>query len=104
MSPAYTTLLMAISDIHEPKNFEEAYSQEIWRKFMDEELKALSKTNTWSIVPLPAGKHVIDCRWVYKLKFNPDGTIERPISRVVARGLLKNSALTTRKRLHPLLR
>ena len=44
---------------------------------MDEELCALHKTDTWDLVPLPPGKSVVGCRWVYKIKTNSDGSIER---------------------------
>jgi hypothetical protein len=43
---------------------------------MDEELFALYKTDTWDPVPLPPGKSVVGCRWVYKIKTNSDGFIE----------------------------
>ena len=43
---------------------------------MEEELKALNENNTWSVVSLPKGKKVVGSRWVYKIKFNSDGSIE----------------------------
>ncbi|RVW14453.1 Retrovirus-related Pol polyprotein from transposon RE2 [Vitis vinifera] len=86
LSTSHLAYLTAISSVHEPKNFHEANSQPMWRKSMDDELKALEETNTWNIVHLPPRKHVVGCRWVYRFKFNPDGSIERPKSRVVAQG------------------
>jgi len=53
---------------------------------MDEELSALHKTNAWDLVPLPPGKSVVGCRWVYKIKTNSDGSIERYKVRLVAKG------------------
>ncbi|GMI94534.1 cysteine-rich RLK (RECEPTOR-like protein kinase) 8 [Hibiscus trionum] len=53
---------------------------------MDDELQAMENNKTRSIVPLPEGKHVIECKWVYKIKHNPDGTIERHKARLVAKG------------------
>ena len=35
---------------------------------MDEELKALHKTDTLNLVHLPPCKSVVGCRWVYKIK------------------------------------
>ncbi|KAL0288540.1 UNVERIFIED_CONTAM: Retrovirus-related Pol polyprotein from transposon RE2 [Sesamum calycinum] len=35
---------------------------------------------------LPQGKNVIGCRWIYKIKLRPDGTIERCKARLVAKG------------------
>lgn len=38
---------------------------------------ALEDRDTWTIVALPPGKKALCCKWVFKLKFNADGTIER---------------------------
>jgi hypothetical protein len=53
---------------------------------MNEKLSALHKTNTWDLVPLSPGKSVVGCRWVYKIKTNSDGFIERYKARLVAKG------------------
>ena len=52
---------------------------------MDEELSTLHKTDTWDLVPLPPGKSVVGFRWVYKIKTNSDGSIERYKARLVAK-------------------
>jgi histone deacetylase 1/2 len=44
------------------------------------------KNNTWRLVPAPPGQHVISCKWIFKLKYKADGTIERHKARLVARG------------------
>lgn len=53
---------------------------------MTEELQALTENKTWSVVKIPEGKKAVGSRWVYKVKFNSDGTIERYKARLVARG------------------
>jgi len=37
----------------------------------------LRKNETWDLVPLPTGKSVVGCRWVYAVKVHPDGTVDR---------------------------
>lgn len=44
------------------------------------------ETGTWSLVPRPAGVHVIGCEWVHKIKLKADRTVEKLRSRLVARG------------------
>lgn len=52
---------------------------------MKEDLRALDKNKTWDIVKLPPGKKIVGCRWIYKIKYNSDGTVERDKARLVAR-------------------
>ena len=53
---------------------------------MLEEMKALEKNNTWELVKLPHGKEPVGCKWVYTIKQNPDGKVERYKARLVAKG------------------
>lgn len=52
---------------------------------MTDELTALESNNTWSIVPLPTGKHSIGCKWLYKTNFKPDGSVDCYKARLVAK-------------------
>jgi hypothetical protein len=53
---------------------------------MDEEMVALDANMTWELVPLPKGKKAIGCKWVYKMKHNSDGSINRYKARLEAKG------------------
>jgi hypothetical protein len=53
---------------------------------MSAELEALAKTGTWVIVDLPPQAKPIGSKWVYKVKYKADGTIERHKARLVAKG------------------
>ena len=44
---------------------------------MDAELDAMQQNQTWSVIPLPPSKHSIGCKWVYKVKYKSDRSIER---------------------------
>lgn len=56
---------------------------------MNAELKALEDNNTRSIVPHPKCTQTIDYRWIYKAKFNSNGTIERHKARLAAEGYIQ---------------
>jgi histone deacetylase 1/2 len=71
----------------EPENLHEALHHEDWRKAMNEEYNALVQNKTWHLVlPHKGNKNIIDCKWVYKIKKNADGSIDRYKARLVAKG------------------
>ena len=73
-------------NVEEPNTFQEAISHPKWKEAMDEEFRALMKNKTWSLVSLPTNRTSVGCRWVFKLKRNPDGSVSRYKARLVAKG------------------
>jgi hypothetical protein len=57
-----------------------------WRQAMDEEMASLSAHRTWDLEEVPAGRKPVACRWVYALKRNEKGIIQRYKARLVAKG------------------
>lgn len=57
------------------------------------EIDALETNHTWSLVPLSMGKHSIGCKWVYKIKFRDDCSIERYKARLVAKGFTQQEGI-----------
>ncbi|GJZ49090.1 retrovirus-related pol polyprotein from transposon TNT 1-94 [Tanacetum coccineum] len=53
---------------------------------MKEEYDALMKTGTWSLVPRASTTNVVDGKWVYRLKRDKNGAINRYKARFVAKG------------------
>jgi hypothetical protein len=49
-------------------------------------MASLEENNTWTEVEPPLDRKVVKCKWVFKLKYKPDGSIERYKARLVARG------------------
>nr|GEV36128.1 putative ribonuclease H-like domain-containing protein [Tanacetum cinerariifolium] len=69
-----------------PAYTEQALKSKKWKKAMEEEMEALTKNNTWEKCVLPPGKKTVGCRWVFTIKYKPDGTIKRYKARLVAKG------------------
>ncbi|CAM9002578.1 unnamed protein product [Rhodiola kirilowii] len=53
---------------------------------MIKEIQALEQNHTWILSSPPPGKHVIDSKWIFRVKYHSDGTIERYKAHVVAKG------------------
>ncbi|KAK1669017.1 hypothetical protein QYE76_057176 [Lolium multiflorum] len=70
----------------EPENLQEARDDPRWKAAMDEEFSALSRNNTWHLVPAEHGRNIIDCKWVYKVKRKADGSIDIYKARLIAKG------------------
>jgi len=70
---------------------------------MEEEMAALQANKTWEFSELPAGKRAVGCRWVYTVKFLPDGTVERLKARLVAKEYTHRPLELTTLRRYPLL-
>ena len=100
-SSTHATFLSALDSSYEPQTFQAANKHEVWRTAMKDELKALHDNNTWSVVRLPKGKKAVGSRWVYKTKYNSDGTVERHKAHLVARGFTQTYGLDYKETFAP---
>ena len=53
---------------------------------MSEEYNALLHNSTWDLIPFHPSQNIIGCKWVFRIKRNPDGSIARYKARLVAKG------------------
>ena len=81
----------------EPKTLRDALAipeeAEQWQRATDEEYESLQKQLTWELTKLPPGRRAIGCRWVYKRKFNRDGSVARYKARLVAKGFSQREGI-----------
>jgi hypothetical protein len=52
---------------------------------MNDEYTTLMRNKTWHLVPPQAGRNVIDCKWVFKIKHKAYCSIDRHKARLVAK-------------------
>ncbi|WVZ16296.1 hypothetical protein V8G54_009278 [Vigna mungo] len=86
LSPSFHHFVSSISVESEPKSYAEAAKSDCWLKAMKAELNALQTNHTWTLTTLPSNKRVIGCRWIYKIKYHANGSIERYKAHLVAKG------------------
>ncbi|KAJ0579128.1 putative RNA-directed DNA polymerase [Helianthus annuus] len=87
----------------EPTSFTVANRSPEWRRAMAEELEALHKNGTWSLVPR-VDTNVVDCKWVYRLKTDSNGNISRYKARLVAKGFRQQSGVDYHETFSPVVK
>lgn len=71
---------------NEPKGVKQALADPNWLSAMQFEYAALLKNHTWDLVPLPSNRKAVGCKWVFRIKENADGSINKYKARLVAKG------------------
>jgi hypothetical protein len=80
---------MPEADATDPQTLEEAMRQSDWTQWESAiriELDALKRAGTWGLVERPKGRNIVKCKWVFRVKKNAEGRIEKYKARLVAKG------------------
>jgi hypothetical protein len=86
-------LMTRVMHVDDPQVFEEAQGKPEWDAPMKDEYDSLMKNQTWELTPLPEGKNLIGCKWIYRTKFTSDGAIEKHKARLVAKGFSQKEGI-----------
>ena len=81
----------AVSEIEaiDPLSLDEAKGRPDWPKWVtaiQEELATLKKAETWEIVERPKERNIVKNKWVFRIKKDAAGAVERYKARLVAKG------------------
>ena len=71
-----------------PTSISEAYASQdadYWKEAVRSEMDSILANGTWEITDRHYGCKPVGCKWVFKKKLRPDGTIEKYKARLVAK-------------------
>lgn len=69
----------------EPTTYTQAVTSPEWHAAMGREFDALMMNGTWSLYPRPTSMHIVQNKWVFKIKCLSDGSIEHYKACLVAK-------------------
>ncbi|GKA04609.1 retrovirus-related pol polyprotein from transposon TNT 1-94 [Tanacetum coccineum] len=70
----------------EPKNVNEALTDDSWIVAMQEELNQFIANDVWELVPQPRNMKIIGTKWVFRNKLDENGIVSQNKARLVAQG------------------
>ena len=85
----YVLFVSTLTGIETPSCYSEAMKSpeaELWKQAMIEELESHKENGTWELTELPEKQHILDNKWVYRVKTDVDGSPCKVKARLVARG------------------
>ncbi|XP_048335502.2 retrovirus-related Pol polyprotein from transposon RE2 isoform X1 [Ziziphus jujuba] len=83
----------SLSQMVVPRTVKAALLDPQWKSAMELEYSALMKNNTWQLVPCTSDMNIVGNKWVFRVKYNAHGTIQRCKARLVAKGFLQTPGL-----------
>ncbi|XP_019263195.1 PREDICTED: uncharacterized protein LOC109240958 [Nicotiana attenuata] len=102
--PESQSLVRDICSDSEPSSYEEAAMNSAWQTAMNQEFEASHANHTWDLVPLPAGKKIIGCKWVYKIKHKADGRVEKLKARLVVKWYTQQAGINYTETFSPVVK
>ena len=90
LSPNFRAFVAALDRTQIPRDIEEALQDPKWEAAVREEIQALKKNRTWELSNLPQGKKTVGCKWIFSIKYNADGSVNRYKARLVAKGFTQS--------------
>ncbi|WJX72495.1 hypothetical protein P8452_56374 [Trifolium repens] len=96
--------LLGLISMIEPKNVDEALTDDGWIVAMQDELNQFQRNDVWDLVPRPTHKNIIGTKWVFRNKLNEQGEVVRKKARLVAQGYSQQEGIDFTETFAPVAR
>ncbi|KAH9802307.1 hypothetical protein KPL71_001337 [Citrus sinensis] len=118
LNPSHPMITRAKAGIFKPKTYNiekalsletpssvvEALSDKNWKLAMHDEFHALIKNQTWCLVPPEQNMKLVGNKWMFRVKQNSDGTINKYKARLVAKGFLQTEGVDYQETFSPVVK
>ena len=90
-SPKPTSVIVGLSDPN-------------WKQAMVDEYTALQNNHTWTLVPATEGMNIVENKWVFQVKYKPDGSVQHYKARLVAKGCQQTAGIDFNETFSPVIK
>jgi hypothetical protein len=72
-----------------------------WREAIEDEMRSMSANQVWKLEEIPKGAKTLGCKWVYKIKRDFKGNIDRFKARLVAKRFTQREGIDYNETISP---
>ena len=82
-----------VAHVEEPSSFQEVVQHQVWADAMVEEYNSIMTNDVWEVVPRPEDILVLGSKWIYKIKYTVDGSVDKYKANFVAKGYAQKEGI-----------